>query len=96
MKTIHKYQIPVGISKLSLPVGSEFLSVHLQGNKVTLWVLKTNEFERESEFFIVTVVGDGWLVPPHIKKEHFVGTVQDADAEGTACHVFAHPSRMAV
>lgn len=78
MKTVWKFHLNLNDrpTVLELPRGAEVLTVQMQHDRLTLWVLVDPEQPKESRTF--TVHGTGHpTIPEHYTKDHWCGTVVD-------------------
>lgn len=83
MKRIFKYEIPVSDDfKLSLPKGSEILSVQMQKSIPCLWALIDEANERENRYF--KLYGTGMAIDDNLK---YIGTFQMLNG-GLVFHLF--------
>ncbi len=73
-KTIWKYELPMVDTTISMPIGAEILAVQLQKKIVCMWALIDPGSERENRNF--RIVGTGSKKKIELKKENYLGTVQ--------------------
>lgn len=75
MKTIYKYQLPANVNKLMIPQGGVVLTIQLQDDVPTIWVLvDPASLEKERIF---QLIGTGHKI--EIKADAhlaYIGTVQ--------------------
>ena len=72
MKTIHKYELPIGPFTLELPTGAEFLSVQAQAGLAQSWWLVETGASTSRRAFVV--YGTGHEVRDEPRR--FLGTFQ--------------------
>lgn len=78
MRTIWKYQLDrsmpdeVGIVKINIPAGAQFLTVHEQDGGVYMWALVDGEHPLMPYEFYVT--GTGWTLPEGCQITNYLGT----------------------
>lgn len=76
MKTIYKYSLNLGLTKLEMPKGSEVLDFKIQHKTLVLWALvDTSKPLVERQF---TIVGTGHDAS-HVNWFDYYGTVLDDD-----------------
>lgn len=83
---IFKYGLssPGQDSRLHLPIGSGLLTVQLQKDWPTLWVL-VDDTQEHTEVVRITCFGTGWDIPDDYRGE-YLSTVQETD--GYVWHYF--------
>lgn len=92
MITIHKYELipdPRGRCDVGAPEGSVFLSTHVQGIGVFVWMLV--DAARPIRVYSYWVYGTGREIPFDIAARPFRGTVH-MPKEGLVFHVFGGTS----
>jgi hypothetical protein len=85
-RTIWKYTLNLGTlpQEVSIPVGSELLSVGEQEGVLVLWAMVDPGRRDDTEIRTISVVATDYDVPNGILR--FIGTVQKES--GTVWHVF--------
>lgn len=72
MRTVHKFGVPFGVSKLPLPEGSKCVHIGAQGGRVVMWVEVT--VDAATTDWTLLLVGTGHQLPEDVEYEH-LGTV---------------------
>lgn len=72
MRTVYKYRVPVGVSKLSLPSGSKCIHIDAQVDKIVMWVEVT--IDAITTDWTLLIIGTGQQLPEDVEYEH-LGTV---------------------
>lgn len=83
MKTIYKYKLEERITNLSLPIGSLFLSTHVQNGTISIW-FEIDLNAEENEIRVFKLFGTGEILPD--ENLHYFGTCKIS--EYTIIHVY--------
>lgn len=90
MKQIWKYELDATDSPVvRMPIGSQSLSVGMQGDTLIVWALVDPERDEQLERFRFRVAGTGDFVEAIMESWKFLGTVKNRN--GIARHVWAIP-----
>lgn len=84
-RVIHKRRLAIGMAT-AIPRDAEVLHVALQADEPMVWYLTTDDAPLLDERFI-QCVGTGWALPTDLTREHFLGTIIEADG-GFVWHFF--------
>jgi len=90
MKTIWKFPFEIGDRSgpliLSMPIGSQILSVQMQNDVPTIWAIVDELKDKENRLFMIFGTGQPFGAPGDM-CEFYVGTIQTADG-GFVWHIF--------
>ena len=75
MRTVYKYQLNLGTTRLELPEGSIPVHVGVQGEGVCLWVEQTNDPDGSFTWHTYKAIGTGHPCPTGYARTEHLGTV---------------------
>lgn len=73
-KVIWKFPISIHTTSIRIPIGSDILSIQVQGNIPCIWALVDPEMEKETTF--IDVIGTGQEFRTLSINRKFIGTIQ--------------------